>query len=603
MKKMNVNERIEALRQLMAERNIDVYYVPNEDDHLSEEYTAAHFQCKSFLSGFSGDSGTVVVTKDFAGLWTDGRYFTQAEHELAGTCVTLMRMRQEGVPPVGRFALDHTPEGGIMAFDGHVVSAEEAMFFARSLAMKHAHVKMNEDLTDLIWKDRPAMPKEKTFLLGTEYTGEAAADKIADMRKLIEARKADALLLTQLEDPCWLLNIRGNDIPCTPVPYAYALIGMDYVNYYIDPVQVDDGVKAQLEQAGVTLRPYEAVEDDLKAMKHQIVWTDLNKINACLYESLSGGQNEVISSASPVEMRRSCKNETEIRNTKEAHVVDGVAMVKFIKWLKDNAADPEMSELKAQNRLYELRAEGKDYIEPSFDTIAAYGPNASMMHYTATEKKYDMIRPEGFLLVDSGGTYKLGSTDITRTIAMGPLTEEEKKYYTLVLKGHLALAHARFLYGTCGNNLDILARGPLWNLDIDYQCGTGHGVGYALSVHEGPQGVRWGMPSASRPSAVLEEGMVVTDEPGVYLPEKMGIRIENELLTVKGTKNFYGQWMHFENLTWCPYEREAIDPKYLDDETLGWINSYHKEVYEVLSPYLNEEEKNWLAGATAEIRR
>ena len=600
---MNVNERIEALRKLMAERNIDVYYVPNEDDHLSEEYTAPHFQCKSFLSGFSGDSGTVVVTKDFAGLWTDGRYFTQAEHELAGTCVTLMRMRQEGVPPVERFAVDQVPEGGTLGFDGHVVSAEEAVYFARSLAMKKAHIRMDEDLTDLVWKDRPAMPKEKTFVLGEEYTGESAADKIRDMRELMAKRHADALLLCQLEDPCWLLNIRGNDIPCTPVPYAFALVTEDTVDYYIDASQVDGDVRKYLEDAGVTIKPYEDVEKDLGAMKHQIVWTDLNKINACLYDSLSRGQNEILNSASPVEMRRACKNETEIANLRKAHIKDGVAMVRFIKWLKEHASDEDMSELKAQNKLYELRAEADDYIEPSFDTIAAYKANAAMMHYTATESNYAPMKPEGFLLVDSGGTYKTGSTDITRTIAMGPLTEEEKKYYTLVLKGHLALAHARFLHGTCGNNLDILARGPLWNLDIDYQCGTGHGVGYALSVHEGPQGVRWGVPSPSRPSAVLEEGMIVTDEPGVYLPEKLGIRIENELLTRKGTKNFYGQWMYFENLTWCPYEREAIDVKYLDDETLGWINAYHKEVYEVLAPYLNEDEKAWLQKETEEIVR
>ena len=600
---MNVNERIEALRQLMAERNIDVYYVPNQDDHLSEEYTAAHFQCKSWLSGFSGDSGTVVVTKDFAGLWTDGRYFTQAEHELAGTCVTLMRMGQEGVPRVNLFALEHTPKGGILGFDGHVVSAEEAMFFARNLMVKDAHVHMSEDLTDLIWKDRPSMPREKTFLLSTEYTGESAMDKIREIRECMAEKHADALLLTQLEDPCWLLNIRGNDIPCTPVPYAFALVKKDCVNYYIDESQLDDAVRKALAEAGAVIRPYEALEEDLGAMEHQIVWTDLNKINACLYDALSKGRNEILNSASPVEIRRACKNAVEIANLKKAHELDGVAMVRFIKWLKENAADPEMSELKAQNKLYALRAEGEDYIEPSFDTIAAYKANAAMMHYTATESNYAMMKPEGFLLVDSGGTYKLGSTDITRTIAVGPLTEDEKKYYTLVLKGHLGLAHARFLHGTCGNNLDILARQPLWNIDIDYQCGSGHGVGYALSVHEGPQAVRWGVPSASRPSAILEEGMIVTDEPGVYLPEKLGIRIENELLTVNGTKNFYGQWMHFENLTWCPYEREAIDPRYLDDETLSWINAYHKQVYEVLSPYLNAEEKEWLKKETAEITR
>lgn len=597
---MNVNERIEAIRRRMDEKGIDVYYIPNEDDHLSQEYTAEYFQCKSFVSGFSGESGCVIITKDFAGLWTDGRYFTQAENELKGTCVELMRMRQEGVPDALDFLVNAVKEGGSVGYDGRVVSASVSLALKRKLAFKKAKLVTKYDLAGEVWgKERPAMPKEKLFVLAAKWTGETASERIARVRAAMKTNHADVLVLTALEDPCWLLNVRGNDIACTPVAYAFALITMRSVSYYIDKDKLTKKVSDHLAENKVTVKPYNKLASDLAKLHGKRIWTSLSQLNTELYSSLAE-DNSIINETSPVVMFRAVKNSTEIRNLRNAHIKDGVAMVQFIHWVKDNVSKGGMSELSAQNYLYERRSEQKDYIEPSFHTICAYQANAAMMHYSADENNYAMIEPRGVLLVDSGGTYKDGTTDITRTIALDELTETEKKYYTMVLKGHLALARAKFLYGTAGSNLDILARGPMWQMDIDYQCGTGHGVGHVLSVHEGPHGIRWGLPRKSEGER-FEPGMIVTNEPGIYLPYEIGIRIENELLVVKGTKNFYGQFLEFENVTYCPYDLDAIDVKYLNDEEIEQINAYHETVYEKLADRLDASDREWLKKATGKI--
>ena len=599
---MKISERIAELRKLMKDRKIDVYYIPNEDDHLSAEYTADHFKCKSYMSGFSGDAGCTIVTKDFAGLWTDGRYFTQAEGELKGTGVTLMRLNQEGVPNPLDFVIDHTPNNGLLGFDGSVVSAATALRLAASLEKKNASMHVSEDLVDLIWTDRPSMPEEPLFILDKKYVGEDVKTRIERIRDDMKEKKVNVMVLTMLEDPCWMLNIRGNDIPCTPVAYAFAVITNRRVSYYVAKKQVTKEVKEYFKKNGVAVRPYEALAEDLAKLHHQTIWADLSSLNTKLYANIAS-DNQIYNALTPIMAYRSIKNKTEIKNLIHAHVKDGAAMVKFLRYVKENAPKGNMTELSAQNELYRLRAEGKDYIEPSFDTIAAYQANGAMMHYTATEEKFAKVDPKGFLLVDSGGTYKDGTTDITRTIAVGPLSAEEKMYYTKVLKGHLALMRPHFLRGTAGNNLDILAREPLWDMNIDYQCGTGHGVGHVLGVHEGIHGVRWGMPSANRPSACLEAGMIVTDEPGVYLPHKLGIRIENELLVVKDGKNFYGQWLKFQNVTYCPYDLEAIDTKYLSDVEIEQINAYHQEVRKQLTPYLKGRDLTFLRRATAALKR
>lgn len=601
--KMNVNQRIEALRKLMTEKNIDVYYIPNEDDHLSEEYTADYFKCKSFMSGFSGESGCTIVTRDFAGLWTDGRFFTQAENELKGTCVTLMRMGQPNVMDPIEFLIQNTPANGTLGFDGSVVSATNAQYLTKKLSKKNASIHVKDDLVQLIWKDeRPAMPMEKLFVLAKKFTGESAEVRIERVRQAMKSAGADVLLLTRLEDPCWMLNVRGGDIESTPVSYAFAMVTSRKVVYYVDEKKVTPAVKKHFDSNGVTVRSYQSLAKDVKSIKNKTIWADLRTLNAKLYDVIDSS-NQLLNQASPIVMFRALKNKTEIKNIRIAHEKDAVAVIKFIRWVKESIQTTDLDEVKAQDYLYALRAESENYIEPSFGTISAYKANAAMMHYSATEEKHAKLKPESFLLVDSGGTYMEGTTDITRTIALGPLTTEEKKLYTLVLKGHLALSRAKFLYGTTGNNLDILARGPLWNIDIDYQCGTGHGVGHVLAVHEGPHSIRWGMGSPARPAQRLEEGMVVTNEPGVYIAHKLGIRIENELLVTKGKKNFYGQFMEFETLTYVPYELDAIDTAYLDEADIQQINEYHAMIYRLIGPKLKGKDKSWLKNATRKITK
>ena len=587
----------------MKEEGIDIYYIPNEDDHLSEEYTADYFKCKSFISGFSGEAGCTIVSQDFAGLWTDGRYFTQAEQELAGTGVELMRMGQESVLDPLAFLAANTPENGVLGYDGRVVSAASSRYLKEVLKKKNAKLSVHHDLAGKVWgEDRPAMPQEKIYTLAQKYTGESVKDKISRTRAKMQEKGADVLILTALEDPCWLLNIRGNDIACTPVSYAFAMVSMDSVSYYIDSAKLTKKTVKHLQDNGVSIRAYEALAEDLAALHDKTVWATLRTLNTELYAALAE-DNRILNEPSPLLLFRAVKNETEIRNIRNAHVKDGIAMVRFIKWVKETVGEKKMTEVTAQNYLYDLRAAQADYIEPSFPTISAYQANGAMMHYSATDENHAKVEPRGFLLVDSGGTYKDGTTDITRTISLGRLTKEEKMLYTKVLKGHMALGHARFLYGTCGNNLDILARGPLWDINIDYQCGTGHGVGHVLSVHEGPHGIRWGMGTPARPAVRLEPGMIVTNEPGVYMPHKLGIRIENELLVTRGEKNFYGQFLYFEDVTYCPYDLEAIDLKYLSDKEIGWLNDYHQNVYRILSPHLNKEEKKWLREATRKVKR
>ncbi|MBR2812418.1 MAG: aminopeptidase P family N-terminal domain-containing protein, partial [Solobacterium sp.] len=444
---MTVNERIAAIRGLMADKNIDVYYIPNEDDHLSEEYTADHFKCKSFVSGFSGESGCVVITQDFCGLWTDGRYFTQAENELAGSDVELMRMGQEGVPAVMDFLIEKTPENGTLGFDGTVVSTAKSFELLRRLKPKQAKLHVGDDLTGMIWTDRPAMPGQPVYILEEQYTGASAAERIAMVREKMQEKGADVLIITRLEDPCWLFNLRGNDIECTPVAYAFAMLDGEKVYYYIDPAQVDETVCAYLEENGVTVRGYDDLAEDLAGLHDRNIWVNPQSFNSRLYSCLAK-DNRLISEEGPIALFRAVKNETEIANTKHAHLKDGAAIVRFIKYVKEHVNDGDMTEVSAQNELYRLRAAQPDYIEPSFPTISAYQANGAMMHYTATEENHAKVEPRGFLLVDSGGTYKDGTTDITRTIAVGPLTDEEKMLYTLVLKGHLNLISAKFLKGT-----------------------------------------------------------------------------------------------------------------------------------------------------------
>lgn len=592
-----IKDRIKALRKLMKDNNIDVYYIPTDDDHMSE-YVASYFKSREFISGFTGSAGVVVVTSKEAGLWTDGRYFVQAENQLKGSGIKLYKQRMAGVVTHEEFIESKLPKKGILGFDGKVVNQNMKERLEKLIKSKEGSIILDRDLVGDLWLDRPSMPCDKTFFLADKYTGESVSKKLLRIKEEMKKKNVDTLVFSVLEDVNWLFNFRGNDILHTPIVYSYALIDGDNVSLYIDSNKLDNKSKKELEKNKVNIKEYNDISSDLNNITGKTIWIDKTKLNSYLY-SFIHDSNTVINSYNIAGLFRAIKNKTQMKNLRSSHLKDGVAMTKFLCYVKNNIGKEEMSEISVSDVLEQLRSEQDGFISLSFNTISAYKANAAMMHYSADEKSNAKLSNEGFLLVDSGGTYYDGTTDITRTIALGKVSDEEKKLYTLVLRGMLSLMRAKFLYGTTGSNLDILARGPLWSEDIDYQCGTGHGVGFVMSVHEGPQSIRWGnMPNA----AIIEEGMVITNEPGVYIPNKLGIRIENELLALNGVKNEYGQFMYFEPITYCPIDLDAVDTKYMTYEEINTLNEYHKMVYEKISPYLSTKEKTWLRLQTRSIK-
>ncbi len=595
-----IQERLEALRRQMQKRKIDIYVVPTSDFHESE-YVGEHFKTRRFITGFTGSAGTAVITLTEAGLWTDGRYFVQAEKQLAGSTVTLYRMGEEGVPKVDEFIAEKLPEGGCLGFDGRVVNGAWGGRLNRLASEKHASLHVDEDLIDLIWEDRPALPKEPLFLLEEIYSGKSTADKIADVREAMKKEGANVHILTSLYDIAWLLNIRGGDIDYVPVVLSYLVLTERECIWFLQEEVVDGKIRAYLDENDITTKPYQGIYEHVAGLPADAaVLLDKNTVNYRIVSSLRP-EIKVIDRPNPTEWMKAVKNPIEVDNTRKAHVKDGVAFTKFMYWLKTNIGKIPMTEISASDYLEEKRREQEHFIELSFDTICAYGPNAAMMHYAATPETDTELKPEGFLLVDSGGHYLEGTTDITRTMALGPVTDEMKLHFTTVCRSNLNLAHAKFLYGCTGLNLDILARGPLWELGLDYKCGTGHGVGYVLNVHEGPNGFRWRVVQERHDNGVLEEGMITTDEPGVYLEGKYGIRTENELVCRKAEKNEYGQFMEFENITYAPIDLDAIEPALMSGREKKMLNDYHKMVYETLSPYMTAEENEWLKVYTREI--
>lgn len=594
-----VKNRINALREKMKENGMDVYLIPTADFHESE-YVAEYFMTRKYMSGFTGSAGTLVVTLDEAGLWTDGRYFIQAENQLKGSGIILYRMGQENVPTVNEFILEKVPQQGCLGFDGRVINAYLGETLKQMLTKKQAVIKSELDLVDDLWPDRPSMPNQKAFLLDEKYSGKSTKDKLAWLKQRMEQLQAEVHLMASLDDIAWLFNLRGFDVACTPVVIAYAMITRDSAVLYADGMKFNAEMITSLENSGVTLKPYELFFEDVKDLKDTAVLVDKTKLNYAAIQCLDHS-NPLIFKTSPVVLAKAMKNSTEINNLKEAHLKDGAAVTQFIYWLKNNVGKMEINEVSAADQLEQYRRE-QGCIELSFNTICAYNANAAMMHYSATEKNHAVLKPEGMLLVDSGGQYMEGTTDITRTIALGPVSEEWKKYNTTVLKGMLNLSKARFLYGCTGMNLDILARGPVWQLNIDYQCGTGHGVGYLLGVHEGPQGIHFRNRGLAGVTP-LEEGMIITNEPGIYNEGECGIRIENELVVCKGEKNFYGQFMHLETLTFAPIDRDLIDPALLNEEELTALNHYHQEVYAKIAPRLSKECAAWLYEVTLPIEK
>ena len=595
-----IAERLEALRAKMQKRGIDLYLVPTSDFHESE-YVGDYFKARQYLTGFTGSAGTLIVTMKEACLWTDGRYYIQAEKELSGNPVTLYRSGEEGVATVKEYMEQNFPEGGCLGFDGRVVNAKTAAGYEKIVKKHGGRIAANEDLVGLIWKERPQLPKQPVYILEEKYAGESTQKKLKKVREKMARRRAGVHILTSLYDIAWLFNIRGGDIPHVPVVLSFVVVTMEQSIWFIHEEVLDEKLKRYCSENQILIKPYEAIYQYAKDIPDgEKVLLDRHIVNYQICRSLGTGVT-VIQDINPSEQMKAVKNQTELANIRKAHVRDGVVVTKFMYWLKTQIGKEEITELSAANYLDDLRRKQELFVDLSFDTISAYGENAVMMHYTATLQSNARLQPQGFLLVDSGGHYLDGSTDITRTIVLGKLTQQEKFHFTTVCRCNLNLAAAQFLYGCRGTNLDILARGPLWNLGLDYKCGTGHGIGYLLNVHEGPNGFRWRIPRDGRSDCVLEEGMVTTDEPGIYLEGKYGIRTENELICKKAEKNEYGQFMEFEVITYAPIDLDAIIPEEMTARERGLLNNYHKLVYQKISPFLNAEEKEWLKEYTREI--
>lgn len=594
-------KRTAKLREQMAKHGIDLYVVPTADYHGSE-YVGEHFKAREYITGFTGSAGTAVITMEEAGLWTDGRYFIQAKEQLQGSGVTLQRMEEEGVPSVKEYIESKLKPGGCLGFDGRTVCAKAGEEYETLAAAKQAKLDTTKDLAGQIWENRPPLSKEPFFVLEEAYAGCTVAKKLSMVRAKMEEKGADLHILSSLYDIAWLLNVRGGDISHVPVVLSYLVLSKKECVWFVQEDIITDAQKEFLSENQITTMPYDAVYAYVAAASAKAVLYDEHSVNYMLLQSIPK-QTKRIAGQNPTELLKAVKNPTELRNTVTAHIKDGLAFTKFMYWLKTNIGKIPMTERSASDYLEQLRRAQENFLDLSFDTICAYGANAAKMHYAATPESDATLKPEGFLLVDSGGHYLEGTTDITRTMALGPVTEEMRRNFTAVLRANLNLADAKFLYGCKGIQLDILAREPLWELCLDYKCGTGHGVGHILNVHEGPNAFRWRLREGeeSKDNGVLEEGMVTTDEPGVYIEGAYGIRIENELVCRRAQKNEYGQFMRFETITYAPVDLDAVDERYLSPCEKERLNAYHRKVYETLSPHLPDAEREWLKEYTREI--
>ena len=589
-------KRLSALRKIMQEKGVDYYLIPTGDFHNSE-YVNDYFKCRAFISGFTGSNGSMVISKEEACLWTDGRYFIQCEREIEGSGIVMMKISEPGVPSIVEYLKNNMKAGETLAFDGRCVNSSQYLDFQDKL--KDIQYKMDEDLVDLIWEDRPEMPATDLFLIPDELAGVSIQGKLAQVREKLEG--CDSLFLSKLDDIMWLYNVRANDVACNPVALSYTYVSKDEAVLFLQNKADKSAVLPTLEAAGVKVLPYEEVVSYLEKLSGQKVLVDKGSTSA-IVASVLGKGCEVVYGKNPTNLLKAIKNPVEIANMKHYYLQDSVALTKFIYWVKHHPNKESLTEIAAANKLDSLRAEVPGFIELSFPTISAYQANAAMMHYDATEENQAHLAAEGFYLVDSGGQYMGATTDVTRTISLGALTDNQKKHYTLTALGMLDLADAVWLYGCTGRNLDILARMRLWKDGIDYKCGTGHGIGYILNVHEGPQNLRWKF-TGNMSEALLEAGMAVSNEPGVYLQGEYGIRIENVLLTKNTIENINGQFMAFDNLTFVPLDRAALDTAYMNSEDLERVNKYQKSVYDSVSPFLNEEEAAWLAEECAEIQK
>ena len=591
-----INNRIEKLRSLMKEKDIFAYIIPSADYHQSE-YVGEFFKGREFISGFTGSAGTVVITQEKAILWTDGRYFLQAEEELSTSCVELYKMGQENVPTTFEYIENEVPSGSKVGFDGRTISAAMGAILELNLAKKNITISYEDDLLNEIWEDRPALSDVKAFLLDIKYSGEDFTSKIARVREWMRENNTTTHILTSLDDIAWLFNIRGGDIKYNPVVLSYAVITLDKAILFIDENKLNDEIKTSFGEEVVEIKNYFEIYEFVKTInKEEIVLIDSNKISYSILKNIPAGV-KVVNGMNPSTKFKAQKNSVEIENTKKAHIRDGVAVTKFMYWLKNNIGKIEITELSAADKITELRREQGKFIEESFGTIAGYASNGAIIHYSVTKESNTTLKDRGLFLLDSGGQYFDGTTDITRTFALGELTKEEKYHFTTVARAMIRLSDVKFLHGVNGYYLDILARGILWNEGLNYNHGTGHGVGHVLNVHEGPNGFRLD----NKESAILEEGMITTNEPGFYKAGSHGIRLENEMLCVKGEKNEFGQFMEFEPITIAPIDLDAINVELMKEDEKAYLNEYHKMVFDTVSPFLTTEETNWLKEYTRAI--
>ncbi len=591
---MNIPQRIEALRARMRDAQVSLYLVPTSDFHGSE-YVGEHFKCREYLSGFTGSAGTLLVGLEEAWLWTDGRYFLQAARQLEGSGITLMRMGEEGVPTLSGQLARLSGPGAALGFDGRTLSARFVNGLRRQLP--GLALKPDLDLAGEVWPERPALSRRSVWELDARIAGRTRAQKLEQLRSQMEKEGAELLLLPCLDEIAWLLNLRGDDVACCPVFLAYALVERERVRLFAAREIFSPELADALTRDGVELCPYEGIFEALRGLPGgSRLWLDSAAANYALFASLPAGTH-VTDKPTPVVLAKSVKNEAEIEGERTAHLYDGIALTKFLYRLKTGGVEG-LTELSAARILEELRRGQPGYLGPSFETISAYGTHGAVVHYAPTPETDLPLEARSFLLVDSGGQYRTGTTDVTRTIALGPLTGQERQLYTAVLRGHLALAAARFRQGCTGRNLDYLARAPLWEKGLDYNHGTGHGVGFLLNVHEGPNNIRWRPAQNPADDAVLLPGMITSDEPGIYLDGRFGVRLENLLLCTQTQRTEYGVFLGFEPLTLAPFDRQAILPGEMTGEERALLNRYHQHVYETLAPHLSPEEARWLQAET-----
>lgn len=582
-----VNKRINALRGLIEKEGIQAFIIPSTDPHLSE-YVAPHWESRKWISGFTGSAGTVVVTPQEAGLWTDSRYFLQAAQQLENTGIELYKEMLPETPSIPLFLSEQLHAGATVGIDGKMFSAEEVKHLQKELNKDGITVKSIPDPMQLLWNDRPLMPEAPAFVYDIKYAGKSCCEKLACIRKKMKEDGAEALLLSALDEIAWTLNIRGNDVHCNPVVVSYLLITPRETHYFIQSQKITSDVASYFKEAGITLHPYEEIEEFISHLNVDSILVNPAKTNYAIYSAIRK-ECQIINKVSPVTSLKAIRNEQEIAGIHAAMQRDGIALVKFLKWLEEAVPSGKETEISVDRKLHAFRAAQPLYMGESFDTIAGYKEHGAIVHYEATPETDVCLKPEGFLLLDSGAQYLDGTTDITRTIALGPLTEEEKTDYTLILKGHIALAMAVFPQGTRGAQLDVLARMPIWRQHMNFLHGTGHGVGHFLNVHEGPQSIRMNENPVS-----LQPGMVTSNEPGVYKAGSHGIRTENLVLTIPAGEGMFGSYLKFETITLCPICTKGIIKEMLTAEEIDWLNDYHRMVYEKLSPYLNSEEKEWL---------